>query len=292
MDIRDGTGLAATITDEAIIRVYTQDISGVIHEGIFQESSGWSNGTRLFQAKLGTPIAVAVAVDALRVIHIYYLTRSNSLNELIFDTGEWTRGDLGSYGFNVSPSTDICAQMRNQMILVYAQLADNTIQEYTYNESKWSQTRNFGLALFKTGIAVIGDELTRLYYQSVTGDLIEKINRNSEWEDGTFNYIDARPGTSITAVSWNDCTLVFHIRRGNYLVQSLGAEGGWTHTCLGKPVLGWSRLASLSSNSTIKIYLQDEEGRNSITEIIYENKSWRTMPSILPVLETPGVLND
>lgn len=75
-------------------------------------------------------------------------------------------------------------------------------------------------------------------------------------------------------------------------MQSLGADGRWTHTCLGKQVLGWSRLASLSSNGTIKIYLQDEEGRNSVTEIIYENGSWRTMPSVLPVSETQDVLND
>lgn len=66
-------------------------------------------------------------------IHLYYLTRINSLNDLIYDTGQWTLGDIGTYGFNVSPSTDICAQMRNKMILVYAQLEGNTIQEYTYN---------------------------------------------------------------------------------------------------------------------------------------------------------------
>lgn len=66
-------------------------------------------------------------------IHIYYLTRTHSLNDVIYEAGEWTLGDLGTYGFNVSPSTDICAQMRNKMILVYAQLAGDTIQEYTYN---------------------------------------------------------------------------------------------------------------------------------------------------------------
>jgi len=130
------TALAAVRKDSSI-RVYMTAVDGGVREVQYDETwTGGTSGNVIANGKIGTPVAATnQGFDRIRV---YYITPENTLGESCWDNQGWYTGDLQTKNkFAVAPYSGVSAVFIGKVkkgpvpvVRVYAQLADNTLQEF------------------------------------------------------------------------------------------------------------------------------------------------------------------
>lgn len=83
---------------------------------------------------------MAATSKQLQNIRVYYLSEQNTLKEAAYDSGKgWYDGGMSSQRFPVAPYSKIAASILagfDKIVLrVYAQMEDNTIQEYGWDST-------------------------------------------------------------------------------------------------------------------------------------------------------------
>ncbi|OBT95410.2 hypothetical protein VE01_05238 [Pseudogymnoascus verrucosus] len=166
-DIIFNTAIAA-VNNNDHLRVYTQDTNGGIRESLYEGK--WQNGNAgntIVTAKLGSPIAATS--KELKEIRVYTLSTDNILTETAYSAGRgWYTGDLGAKKFVVAPYSKIAATFlatgSSLQLRVYAQLPDNTIQEYGYDSAStgWVKQTNLGSAVAGSSIATTSFNISSL----------------------------------------------------------------------------------------------------------------------------------
>ncbi|TFK60781.1 hypothetical protein BDN72DRAFT_883445 [Pluteus cervinus] len=237
-----GPGVAAVTwqSNGQHIRVYFQQDDGFVYEGAWDQGTGWSpNRAQLFQAKTGTPLAAVVFAPAQVQIHIYYVDRSNVLQEYVYNNG-WGKGaTLPSP--NLSPITSLTAitwnESMSQQTRVYYQRQDNTLQEVVYSSTNgWSPGQSLGnLAYPGTGLGAVATSYNNvsfhIYWQANDLSLHEYIWSNT-WSNNILQWSPV-PASGISAVTWPDSSgnpfIRVYFENPAGTIQEVGYNGtsGW-----------------------------------------------------------------
>jgi len=276
------------------IRVYFQKDDGFVYEGAWDEGSGWNSGnTKLFAAKIGTPLSAIVFSPSQPQIRLYYLDTSYVLQEYAF-SGGWTKGATLPCT-NITPISSLTAltwlTSESQQIRVYYQTTNSTIQEVAFS-SGWSSGFTFsdvafpGTSLSAAKIkdnVINGNPSFRVYWQGP--DLIlNEYAWSGNWSNSKIN-VSPAPSAGIAAVAWLDASGSAHIRvylenqAGSIQELSYNDAGGWVTP----PATPTSVLASFrapigaivwtDSNVNLRVYVQSATS-NKMTELAYSGSGW------------------
>ncbi|KAI5919574.1 fucose-specific lectin [Camillea tinctor] len=284
MGIKPDTALAAA-NDNANLRVYYQDSEGWIHEARFTPGSDWSDGEKIVQADLGSPIAVAF--QGLSKIRLYYLI-GDTLNEYAYDGKDWYQGSLSQFKFVVNPTTNLAARYVDGEPRVFAQVADSSIYEYKHANQTWARGQDFDAGLYSTSIAATPTGKLSLFFQSTEGTIIEWDNDGTKWQKGEYQFQNALAEGPITALSFDEEQHVYNLNAEYSIVQSVNKPDDQTVESELQTANTKSKLASLGfvsssdSKNSVRVYFQDEEGGETITELGYYGSQWHRRV-ILPV---------
>ncbi|GIJ91920.1 hypothetical protein Asppvi_010895 [Aspergillus pseudoviridinutans] len=263
-----GTGIGA-VNDSYHLRVYTQDISGGIRESICE--NGWSSGRLIAYCKLGSPIAAtSLALDSIRV---YSVSNNNTLQEAAHDANSgWYSGGLTYSNIQVAANSSVgavyLAGTSTQALRVYAQLPDNSIQEYGWdtNSNQWQTFQNLGAALPGTAIAVttfLQPDLARVYFQDPQNNLIEMAyDANSVWGRGSFSVPNTIPQTALAVTTTEDVSIhVYYGGPNNLILEKIhDANSGWYVGGFPQSSIPGGRLAAINWGAdrdfNIRVYFQ------------------------------------
>lgn len=285
------------------LRVYSQDVYGSIRESLFE--SGWQNGgpkNVIAQGKIGTPISATS--QALNEIRVYYISNDNKLREVAYSSDRgWYNGDLNSKNFSVAPYSKVAATFLprdGQVLRVYAQKEDDTIQEYVYDSPKsgWVQGANLGAALPGSALAATSYKAAelgiRVYTQGTDLKISEKAYDESKgWYTGGLSF-SAPPRTSLSTTSFNASSSGISIRvyygetkNGNEVREKAwDGSGGWYDGGFAQPsiagtdssVIAWDK----GSNLQLRVYFQNGTAVTGVSEWVF-SKSWtKGVPAIPP----------
>ncbi|TFK71245.1 hypothetical protein BDN72DRAFT_467893 [Pluteus cervinus] len=278
------------------VRVYFQKDDGFVYEAAWDKGIGWNSGDKkLFQAKIGTPLAAIVFVPTEPKIRVYYLDTSYMLQEYVFSSGwGWKKGaTLPSP--DLTPITSLAAvtwrQPPNQQIRVYYQKQNSTIQEVVYS-SGWSVGFSFNDHAYpgtSLSAAIIKENVInynpsfRVYWQE------HKLSLNEYAWSGSWSNRDLHfsptPSSGISAVAWLDGSGHAHIRiylgnaAGNVQQLAYDDPNGWvippfipvnvTVASFKAPV---GAIAWQDEGIEVRIYVQSTSS-NNITELVH-SKGW------------------
>ena len=150
-DIAIRTPLAVVANGSNHIRVYQLAVDGSVREA--QYEGAWTGGqpaNTIGTVRLNSPLAATnIGFSQIRV---YGIDNDSTIKELAYDAGSgWYKGGIDSQ-FKVAPYSGIAAAFVGNKPHVYAQLPDNTIQEYRWSGSSWHENDNLGEALPGTSI--------------------------------------------------------------------------------------------------------------------------------------------
>jgi len=289
-EIRVTTALAA-VRKDAHLRVYVTDVDGGIREVLYE--GGWSGGTtqqRLAQGKIGTPVAAtSLALDHIRV---YYIGTDNELKEHAYDNGSgWYDGGLSGAGFAVAHYSSVSAvYLANQSRLrVYAQLPDNTIQEFVY-EGKWTVGTNLGAALPGTQIAATtwgtSSLHIRVYFQDTSLNIVEKA-WDGGWSTGGLRFANPVVRASLGVTSWGgdgstDLGIrVYYGAPGNVIKEKAwDGNGNWYDGGFSQATVPASNVAAVPL-PILRVYLQNGTKVSAVTEYAW-NSGWGVGYAALP----------
>ncbi|TFK71244.1 hypothetical protein BDN72DRAFT_837818 [Pluteus cervinus] len=278
------------LTIPSTVRLYTQKDDGFVYEATGDQSGNWdSNTTKLFQAKVGTPLA-AIA-PAPSQIHLYSLDTSNMLQEYVYNNG-WSKGAT-LQPTDLTPITSLAAvtwtEPTSQQIRVYYQKSDNTIQELMYSSSTgWGTGHSFGDhaypgtsfsgAIFKENV-IDNYPSFRVYWQDTSLGLNEYAWCGSGWSNRDLQY-NVAPNSGISAVAWldgsgNSSIRVYFEDTASNFVQEVSYNGasGWvippgtptnTTASLRAPI---SAVVWTDGGIQIRVYVQSTSN-NNITELV------------------------
>ncbi|EGD95354.1 hypothetical protein TESG_02840 [Trichophyton tonsurans CBS 112818] len=291
-----GTGIAA-VNSVNLLRIYSQDTSGGIREARFEGywSGGLANDTI---AKARANSSIAAASDDLELIRVYYLLPNNTLGEAASDSqSRWYTGSLNHYNFQVASHSRLAAvfvpSTQPPRLRIYAQLGDNTIQEFGYDVGRgWQHLANFGPALPGTGIAALTyttglrRSTTRVYFQTTDRHVVERVYDNESWSDGGIVVRTAKPHTPLAATSFlltpgNPQSIrVYYGTEDNRILEK-GTEGGtyWYDGAFEHSAIPGSQVAAVDWGNggvfNIRLYIQDGAFKNGISEWAWFRRSWR-----------------
>ncbi|OBT75607.1 hypothetical protein VF21_05826 [Pseudogymnoascus sp. 05NY08] len=291
-DIILNTAIAA-VNNNDHLRVYTQDTNGGIRESLYEGK--WQNGNAgntIVTAKLGSPIRV------------YTLTTDNILTETAYSAGRsWYTGDLGAKNFVVAPYSKIAATFlatgSTLQLRVYAQLPDNTIQEYGYDSAStgWVKQTNLGTAVAGSSIATTSFNISslsiRTYIQTPTLSLAEHAYDTPKgWYTGSFTLPSAPPRASIAATSYPSSSgislRVYHAAADNTLLErAYDGEGWYAGGFVQRTVPGTqAAVISWTSDGTqLRVYFQNGTQVSGVSEWVWSGGWVRGVEAIPPAAQ-------
>jgi len=291
----------AAVNSTSHLRVYTQDVTGSIRESLYEGK--WANGTAqnvIAQAKLGSPIAATS--KELNNIRVYYVSTDNKLKESCYDSGKgWYDGDLNNKNFVVAPYSKVAASFlaagSGLVLRVYAQLPDNTIQEFGYDNgsSGWQKMTNLGPALTGSEIASTSYKTSqlsiRVYFQATNLNLVEQCYDGSNWYKGAFSVPNAIPRTSLAATSFaatsNSISLRVYYGAPNdrILEQAYDGSKGWYTGGFSQPSIPGSEVAVINwgsgSGLNLRVYFENGTDVTGVSEWVW-NGSWTAGVAAIP----------
>ncbi|KAF8866316.1 fungal fucose-specific lectin [Acephala macrosclerotiorum] len=288
------TSLAAC-NDQAHLRVYSQAIYGGIRESIYEGS--WSGGTSpIVTAKLDSPICVTS--KGLKNIRLYYLSTDNKLCEYAYDSGKgWYQGSLTNSGFPVAAYSSISAAFlpgSSLQLRVYAQVADNSIQEFGFNSDGkgWQKMTNLGQALTGTSLATCSYSgpaglSIRTYLQAPSLNLIEKAyDDGKSWYTGGFSVPNAVCRASLAVCAFNASSSgvslrVYYSGKNDVLLEK-AYDGSWYDGGFNQPCIPGSKVACIAWGSVqIRVYFQNGTHVTAVSEWCW-NGGWVAGNGALP----------
>ncbi|KAK2811383.1 hypothetical protein FQN49_008464 [Arthroderma sp. PD_2] len=285
-----GTGIAA--------------VNSVIREARFE--GHWGGGQlndTIATAKANT--SIAAASDDLAIIRVYYLTPNNTLGEAASDSeGKWYSGSLNSYNIRVAPHSKLAAAFlsgnRSPSIRIYAQLQDDSIQEFGYDAGRgWRNLENFGPALPGTAIAAetylarVRTSNVRVYFQATNRHVVERVHDGGSWSDGGMVVRAAKPRTALAATSFllrpgnTRSVRVYYSTEADRILEK-GTDGGnrWYDGAFQHSSIPGSQIAAVDWGNggvfNIRVYIQDGAFKTGISEWAWFQRSWRRGTHAIP----------
>lgn len=175
----------AAVANGNHIRLYQLDVNGGVREAQYEGS--WGGGqvrNTIGTVRLNSPLsATNIGFSQIRV---YGIDNDDTVKEFAYGAGRgWYLGALGGK-FRVAPYSSVAAVFVSEKIHVYAQLPDNTIQEYRWNGTSWHEADNLGQALPGTSITAAAwgshEDSASIRYVSKTlvALFISLVNQNRE----------------------------------------------------------------------------------------------------------------
>ncbi|OBT70265.1 hypothetical protein VE03_00307 [Pseudogymnoascus sp. 23342-1-I1] len=286
-DIILNTAIAA-VNNNDHLRVYTQDTKGGIRESLYEGK--WQNGNggnTIVTAKPNSPIAATS--KELNEIRVYTLSTDNVLTETAYSANRgWYTGDLGTKKFVVAPHSKIAATFlatgSSLQLRVYAQLPDNTIQEYGYDSpsSGWVKQTNLGIAVAGSSIATTSFNFSsisiRTYIQTPTLSLAEHAYDSPKgWYTGALNAA-APPLATIAATSFplsasKIALRVYHTAADKTLVERAYDGDGWYAGAFVQRTVEESRAAVVAwgggGGTQLRVYLQNGTQGTAVSEWVW-----------------------
>jgi len=289
----------AAVNKDSSIRVYETAVDGGIRETQYEGS--WTGGTSsnvIGTGKIGSPVA-ACSLGFQR-IRVYYIGPDNKAKEACYDAGTgWYNGGFSGAGYTVAPYSSISAVFLGgqSIIRVYGQLANNTIQEWCWdNDGKgWKVGSNFGAALPGTSIAATSwggsPYHIRVYFQDARLNIMEKVwdGDGNGWFTGALNFANSVVRAALGVTSWGDGNSlgirVYYGAPGNAIKEKCwdgwgGSarwyDGGFSQTCL--PA---SNVCAIPL-PVLRVYLQTGTNNTAVTEFAWTNSGWAVGRSALP----------
>ncbi|GIK05579.1 hypothetical protein Aspvir_009692 [Aspergillus viridinutans] len=278
------TTVSRAVNDSNDLTVYTQDISGGIRESIYE--NGWSSGRLIANCKLGSPIAATSL--ALGSIRVYSVSNYNTLQEAAHDANTgWYTGVSANSNIQVAANSSVGAAYLagasgTQALRVYAQLPDNSIQEYGWdtNSNQWQTFQNLGAALPGTAIAVTSflqpDQAIRVYFQDPQNNLVEMAyDANSGWSPGSFSVPNAIPQTALAVITTEDDSIhVYYGGSNNRILEKIhDANSGWYDGGFAQSSIPGSPVAAINWGTggglNIRVYFQ--QAVSYVTEYQFTN---------------------
>ncbi|KFX93751.1 hypothetical protein O988_06639 [Pseudogymnoascus sp. VKM F-3808] len=280
------TAIAAVNSNDRL-RIYSQGPNGGIHEALYE--GGWQDGNggnTITTAKLGSPIA-ATTKD-LNEIRVYTLSNDNVLTETAYSNGRgWYTGDLGSKRFVVAPYSKIGATFlatgSSLQLRVYAQLPDNTIQEFGYDSPStgWVKQSNLGSAIAGSSIATTSFNTSslsiRTYVQSPSHSLVEHAYDSPKgWYNGAFNVASAPPHAALAVTSFATSSSialrVYHSSGNDTLVERAYDGDGWYAGGFSQRTIPGSQAAVISwttGGTNLRVYFQNGTLSTAVSEWVW-----------------------
>ncbi|KAF3480359.1 Fucose-specific lectin [Arthroderma uncinatum] len=273
-----GTGIAA-VNSVNLLRIYSQDTSGGIREARFegQWSGGLQNDT-IATAKINS--SIAAASDDLDLTRVYYITPNNSLGEVASDLqGKWYTGSLNRYSFRVAPHSKLAAiflpRNRSPSLRVYAQLQDDTIQEFGYDAIAAA-----------TYLARLRRSNIRIYFQATNSHVVERIHDGQSWSDGGIVIRAAKPRTPLAATSFllqpgdpRSVRVYYGTEDNRILEKGTDGENQWYDGAFTHSSIPGSQVAAVDWGNggvfNIRVYIQDGAFKTGISEWAWFRRSWR-----------------
>ncbi|RDA90057.1 hypothetical protein CP533_2383 [Ophiocordyceps camponoti-saundersi (nom. inval.)] len=283
-------GLAAVNKDSSI-RVYTLDVDGGVRE--IQYEGKWTGGTSsnvLAKARIGSPVAAtSIGLDYIRV---YYISSDCKVQEKCWDGKGWYDGSLGEAGFKVAPFSGGLSAIylggRNDVIRVYGQVENGTIEEFTYDGGKgWQKGHSFGIALPGTAITATtwssGSTHIRVYYQDGDLNIKEKAWDGHNWAEGGFRLPFQPPRSALSAVSWyrdDSLNIRVYYAAAACMMREMAWDGGWNDGSFGEESVAGSCVTAIVAD-TLRTYVQIGNMTSGITEFSWKD-GWVTTQEALP----------
>ncbi|RJE25374.1 fucose-specific lectin [Aspergillus sclerotialis] len=292
----------AAVNATSHLRVYTQDVFGKIRESLYEGS--WTNGTSknvIATGKLCTPMAATS--KQLQNIRVHYLSEQNTLKEAAYDSGKgWYDGGMSSQHFAVAPYSKVAACMLagfDKLVLrVYAQIEDNTIQEYGWDSdsSGWRKMTNLGAAMPGTHIGCTSYKTSqlsiRLYIQNEEGDLVEKCyDANRGWYNGGLKVPEAPPRAAIAATSFNATSSsvsirVYYAGPDDRLLEKAWDGQRWQDGGFNERSIPGTQVAVVNWGSgpqlNLRVYFQKGEFVSGVSEWAYSSGRWGAGRNAIP----------
>ncbi|KAK7214779.1 hypothetical protein V2G26_002782 [Clonostachys chloroleuca] len=285
----------AAVHNGSHLRVYETDIEGKIRET--QYEGKWTGGTSsnvIGSGRIGTPVSATSL--GLSNIRVYFIGADSKVHESCYDSGHsWYNGALTEKGFDVAPYSGISGvYLDNHSVLrVYGQLANNTIQEWCWdnNGNGWTTGTNFGAALPGTSIAATSwgngspHHYIRLYYQDTSLNIIEKAWDGTGWYTGGLHFSNGVTRTTLGVTSWSEGSSVKGIRLyysapSNIIKEKAWDGNGWYDGGFSQPSIPASNVAALPL-PVLRVYLQNGTQGTAVTEFAW-NGGWVVGHSALP----------
>ncbi|KAH7382974.1 fucose-specific lectin [Cadophora sp. MPI-SDFR-AT-0126] len=292
----------AAVNSTDHLRVYSQDVQGGIRESNYED--GWSGGVNvLSKGKRNSPIAAAF--KGLENIRLYFLSSDNKLRELAHDSDRWYDGALNNSNFALAPYSQIAATALlanvDLTIRIYAQIADNTIQEFGWDNatSGWQKAANLGPALPGTSIAVTSyggpsGQSIRLYFQKRDRSITELCHdAQSTWYTGSLSIPASftTPRASLACTSFNDTksgvSLRLYYSSPHNRILEKGFDGdAWYDGGFEEPTIPGSKISAISWQNggeiQIRIYFQKGEHVTAVSEWAWDGAGWTPGVAALP----------
>ncbi len=141
----------AVVANGEHIRLYQLTVDGSVRESQWEGSWGGGQAANTVgKVRLNSPLAATnVSFGQIRV---YGIDNDDTIKELAYDAGKgWHQGGIDGK-FKVAPYSSVATTFVGVLPHVYAQLPDNTIQEFRWSGYGWHEGDNLGEALPGTSI--------------------------------------------------------------------------------------------------------------------------------------------
>jgi len=285
----------AAVNSGSHLRIYELDVNGGIREA--QYEGKWTGGTDknvIGTGKLDTPVA-ATSI-ALTNIRVYYVGTDNTLKESAYDSGSgWYAGALNGKNYAVAPYSSVAAVFLGgkTVLRVYAQVANNTIQEYCWNNDGkgWVTGSNLGPALPGSSIAATtwsDVPNIRVYFQDPSRKIIEKAWDGNGWYDGALSFASTEVRASLAATSWLKSSggisiRVYYSAPGDLILEKGWDSNSWYDGGFKQSSLPASKVAAITLNNSpsLRIYLQNGTDNTAVSEFVWEG-GWTPGNPALP----------
>jgi len=284
----------AAVNNGSHLRIYELDVNGGIREA--QYEGQWTGGTAknvIGTGKLDTPVA-ATSIG-LTNIRVYYVGTNNTLKESAYDSGSgWYAGALDGKNYAVAPYSSVAAVFLGgkTVLRVYAQVANNTIQEYCWNSDGkgWVTGSNLGPALPGSSIAATtwsNVPNIRVYFQNDTRRIIEKCWDGNGWYDGALSFASTVVRASLAATCWPNGSgisiRVYYSAPGDLILEKGWDSGSWYDGGFKQSSLPASKVAAITLNNSpsLRIYLQNGTSNTAVSEFVWDS-GWTPGNPALP----------
>ncbi|KAK1753756.1 fucose-specific lectin [Echria macrotheca] len=284
----------AAVRKDSHLRVYETAVDGGIREAQFEGS--WTGGTArnvIATGKIGTPVAATSL--GLEHIRVYYVSPKNQLGEAAYESGSgWYDGNLSSAGFSVAPYSSVAAVYLGgkSVLRVYAQLANDTIQEWVWNSDGkgWSAGSNLGSALPGTQIAATSWGTSsihiRVYAQDANLNIFEKGWDGNGWYTGGLNFSNKVTRAALGATSWGEGNSLgirlYYGATGDLIKEKAwDGSGGWYDGGFSQSSIPASSVAAIPLD-VLRVYLQNGTKNTAFTEFAWGSSGWSVGRAALP----------
>ncbi|PHH60466.1 hypothetical protein CDD81_1641 [Ophiocordyceps australis] len=274
-------GAIAAIEHDSDALVFVNDVFGDVRELRKDGTDNIANG------KIGTPIsALKWGSSGARV---YYLDAHNNVREVCQDGKGWYDGNLSQGKHIAAPYSSISSvTIFEHEIRVYAQLPNNTIQEFMWHNSKWAEGTNLGHALPGTSIAATSwaNKHIRVYFQDGDLNVIEKAWDEGGWYTGNLRFSSNVTRVNLGVTSWGDgknlgIRLYYATSDNTLKEKAWDGGGGWYDGGFKHECVPGSRVAATPSPK-LRVYFQSGAMKSAaLTEMVWSN-GWHASKDSLP----------